>query len=73
MTWPGTGSFGNKHLGDEPVDVCPKHGGGIGPQRRTHPRGHGGVPGPLAQRLYDAITRLQYGEDPDTRGWQTLV
>lgn len=34
---------------------------------------NGGVPGPLAQRLYDAITRLQYGEEPDTRGWQTIV
>lgn len=32
-----------------------------------------GVPGPLALRLYDTITRLQYGEDPDTRGWQTIV
>ena len=27
----------------------------------------------LAERLYDAITRLQYGEDADTRGWQTIV
>jgi branched-chain amino acid aminotransferase len=34
---------------------------------------NGGVPGPLAERLYDAITRLQYGEDADTRGWQTIV
>lgn len=34
---------------------------------------NGGVPGPLAQRLFDAITRLQYGHDPDTRGWQTIV
>lgn len=34
---------------------------------------NGGVPGPLAQRLYDAITRMQYGEEPDTRGWQTIV
>lgn len=34
---------------------------------------NGGVPGPLAQRLYDAITRVQYGEDADTRGWLTIV
>lgn len=34
---------------------------------------NGGVPGPLAERLYETITRLQYGVDPDTRGWQTLV
>jgi branched-chain amino acid aminotransferase len=34
---------------------------------------NGGVPGPLAERLYDAITRLQYGEDADTRGWLTIV
>jgi branched-chain amino acid aminotransferase len=34
---------------------------------------NGGVPGPLAERLYTAITRLQYGEEPDTRGWLSLV
>lgn len=34
---------------------------------------NGGVPGPLAQRLHATITRLQYGEDPDTRGWLTIV
>ncbi len=34
---------------------------------------NGGVPGPLAERLYTTITRLQYGEDPDTRGWLTIV
>ena len=33
----------------------------------------GGMPGPLAERLYGAITRLQYAEDPDTRGWLTVV
>lgn len=34
---------------------------------------NGGTPGPLAQRLYDTITRLQYGEDADTRGWLTTI
>lgn len=34
---------------------------------------NGGQPGPLAERLYTAITRLQYGLDPDPRGWRTIV
>jgi branched-chain amino acid aminotransferase len=32
-----------------------------------------GRTGPLAERLYDAITRVQYGEDPDPHGWRTIV
>ncbi len=28
-----------------------------------------GKTGPLAQRLYDAITGIQYGDQPDTFGW----
>ena len=34
---------------------------------------NGGQPGPIAQRLYDAITRLQYGLDPDPRGWRVII
>ena len=34
---------------------------------------NGGEPGPVAQRLYDAITRLQYGVDPDPRGWRVVI
>ncbi len=34
---------------------------------------NGGQPGPVAQRLYDAITRLQYGVDPDPRGWRVII
>ena len=32
-----------------------------------------GQTGPLAQRFYDAITRVQYGDDPDPHGWRTIV
>jgi len=32
-----------------------------------------GQTGPLAQRLYDAITAIQYGHAPDTHGWLTVV
>ena len=28
--------------------------------------------GPLAQRLYDGITAIQYGRTPDTHGWITV-
>jgi len=34
---------------------------------------NGGQPGPVAQRLYDAITRLQYGIDPDPHGWRVVI
>lgn len=34
---------------------------------------NGGVPGPVAVRLYDTITRLQYGLDPDPRGWRVII
>ena len=34
---------------------------------------NGGQPGPVAQKLYDAITRLQYGVDPDVRGWRMVL
>ncbi|MBI5637838.1 MAG: branched-chain amino acid aminotransferase [Nitrospinae bacterium] len=34
---------------------------------------NGGNIGPLAQRLYDAITAIQYGEAEDTFGWMEKV
>ncbi len=34
---------------------------------------NGGEIGPLAQRLYDAITGIQYGEAEDTFGWMEKV
>ena len=34
---------------------------------------NGGHPGPIANRLYDAITRIQYGLDPDPRGWRVII
>jgi branched-chain amino acid aminotransferase len=33
---------------------------------------NGGRTGPLAQRLYDAITDIQYGRATDTHGWLTV-
>ena len=33
----------------------------------------GGAVGPIAQRLYDTITRIQYGLDPDPRGWRVII
>jgi branched-chain amino acid aminotransferase len=29
--------------------------------------------GPLTQRLYDAIVRIQYGQGPDPYGWTLEV
>jgi branched-chain amino acid aminotransferase len=32
-----------------------------------------GKPGEISQRLFDAITGIQYGRDPDPHGWITLL
>ena len=32
-----------------------------------------GKPGEVSQRLFDAITDIQYGRAPDTHGWMTLL
>jgi branched-chain amino acid aminotransferase len=32
-----------------------------------------GKPGEASQRLFDAITGIQYGREPDTHGWTTLL
>jgi len=34
---------------------------------------NGGEPGEVAQRLFQAITDIQYGRAPDTHGWMTEV
>ncbi len=34
---------------------------------------NGGKTGAIAQRLFDAITNIQYGEQPDEFGWMELV
>ena len=32
---------------------------------------NGGQPGEVSRRLFDAITGIQYGREPDTHGWMT--
>jgi len=34
---------------------------------------NGGKTGTTAQRLYDAITAIQYGSEPDHHGWTMAV
>ena len=34
---------------------------------------NGGAIGEVAQKLYDAITAIQYGKAPDPRGWRQAV
>ena len=34
---------------------------------------NGGAVGPVAQKLYDTITRIQFGLDPDPRGWRVVI
>jgi branched-chain amino acid aminotransferase len=32
-----------------------------------------GKPGPVCQKLYDKITAIQFGEEPDKFGWTTII
>ena len=32
-----------------------------------------GKPGPISEKLYNKLRAIQYGEEPDTRGWITIV
>jgi branched-chain amino acid aminotransferase len=34
---------------------------------------NGGATGPLARRLYDELTGIQYASRPDPHGWMTKV
>jgi branched-chain amino acid aminotransferase len=34
---------------------------------------NGGEPGEASKRLFDAITGVQFGREPDTHGWMTLL
>jgi branched-chain amino acid aminotransferase len=34
---------------------------------------NGGKPGEMARRLFDAITGIQYGREPDKHGWMTVL
>ncbi|MEQ8663697.1 MAG: branched-chain amino acid aminotransferase, partial [Gammaproteobacteria bacterium] len=50
----------------------------IAPVGRLHYRGddiriRDGEPGPVARRLYDELTGLQYGRRPDPYGWTTTI
>ena len=32
-----------------------------------------GKPGPVCEKLYNKLRAIQYGEEPDTYGWVTIV
>ncbi|MFN8242122.1 MAG: branched-chain amino acid aminotransferase [Bacteroidales bacterium] len=32
-----------------------------------------GNPGPVTMKLYNRLTALQYGDEPDTHGWMTII
>lgn len=34
---------------------------------------HDGKPGPICEKLYNKLRAIQYGDEPDTHGWVTLV
>ena len=32
-----------------------------------------GKPGPVCEKLYNKLRGIQYGDEPDTHGWVTIV
>lgn len=32
-----------------------------------------GKPGPISEKLYNKLRAIQYGDEPDTHGWVTIV
>ena len=32
-----------------------------------------GKPGPISKKLYDKLSAIQYGDEPDTHGWVTVI
>jgi len=34
---------------------------------------HDGQPGPISEKLYNKLRGIQYGDEPDTHGWVTVV
>ncbi len=34
---------------------------------------HDGKPGPVSEKLYNKLRGIQYGDEPDTHGWNTII
>jgi len=42
-------------------------------EKKSYVFSHDGKPGPVCDRLYNKLRGIQYGDEPDTHGWVTVV
>jgi branched-chain amino acid aminotransferase len=42
-------------------------------EKITYMFSHDGKPGPICEKLYHKLRRIQYGDEPDTHGWVTVL
>jgi len=42
-------------------------------EKKSYVFSHDGRPGPISEKLYKKLRGIQYGDEPDTHGWVTIV
>jgi len=42
-------------------------------EKKLYVFSHDGKPGPISEKLYNKLRGIQYGDEPDTHGWVTVV
>jgi len=42
-------------------------------EQKSYVFSHDGNPGPISEKLYHKLRGIQYGDEPDTHGWVTVV
>lgn len=42
-------------------------------EKKSYVFSHDGKPGPISEKLYKKLRGIQYGDEPDTHGWVTIV
>ena len=42
-------------------------------EHKTYQISKDGKPGPICEKLYNKLRGIQYGDEPDTHGWVTLL
>ena len=42
-------------------------------EHKTYQISKDGKPGPISEKLYNKLRGIQYGDEPDTHGWVTIL
>jgi branched-chain amino acid aminotransferase len=42
-------------------------------EKKSYVFSHDGKPGPISEKLYKKLRGIQYGDEPDTHGWVTII